>query len=137
LKKIGFGTGRIVGLGGHVEPGETAAQAAVREVAEESGVRVDVEDLRVGGTVTFRFPARPNWDQIVSVFVTDRFSGRPAESDEIVPQWFEVDDLPLTKMWDDARLWLTRVLAGEQVTVEIIFAEDCETVSDARFSAVA
>jgi 8-oxo-dGTP diphosphatase len=111
--------------------------SAVREVVEESGVRVEVDDLRLGGAVTFRFPARQKWDQIVSVFVTDRFTGRPAESDEIVPQWFEVDDLPLTKMWDDARLWLPRVLAGEQVTVEIIFAEDCETVSDARFSAVA
>jgi 8-oxo-dGTP diphosphatase len=34
-KKTGFGTGKIVALGGHVEPGESAAEAAAREVKEE------------------------------------------------------------------------------------------------------
>ncbi len=31
--------------GGGVEPGETSAQAAVRELAEETGLRVEVDDL--------------------------------------------------------------------------------------------
>ncbi|WP_406072605.1 NUDIX domain-containing protein [Streptomyces sp. NBC_01020] len=31
--------------GGRVEPGETAAEAAVREVLEESGLRVSVGEL--------------------------------------------------------------------------------------------
>lgn len=37
----------VAGAAGHVEPGETAARAAVREVAEELGVTVDVADLRL------------------------------------------------------------------------------------------
>ncbi|GIG69343.1 8-oxo-dGTP diphosphatase [Phytomonospora endophytica] len=134
LKKTGFGAGKIVGLGGHVEPGESPAQATVREVEEESGIRVDPTCLRELGVVTFRFPTRPAWDAVVSVFGADRFSGRAVESDEIIPEWFPFDDLPLTKMWDDARLWLPRVLAGEYVTAEISFAADCETVAEARFS---
>lgn len=134
LKKTGFGAGKIVGLGGHVELGESPAQAVVREVMEESGIRVDPSQLRELGAVTFRFPTRPEWDSIVSVFGADRFSGRAEESDEIAPEWFPFDALPLTKMWDDARLWLPRVLAGERVTAEIVFAEDCETVAEARFS---
>ena len=36
LKKTGFGQGRWVGLGGHIEDGEKPAEAAAREVAEES-----------------------------------------------------------------------------------------------------
>lgn len=133
MKKTGFGTGKIVGLGGHVEPGETPVQAAVREIAEESSIRVDPSKLRELGVVTFRFPARPTWDAVVSVFGADEFSGEPVESDEVVPEWFSFDALPLTKMWDDARLWLPKVLAGEYVTAEISFAEDCETVAEARF----
>ena len=39
-KKTGFGTGKIVALGGHVEPGESPAQAAAREVKEEAGLHV-------------------------------------------------------------------------------------------------
>jgi 8-oxo-dGTP diphosphatase len=136
VKKTGFGAGKIVGLGGHVDPGETPAQATVREVAEESGIVVDFMDLREAGVVTFQFPARPKWDQIVSVFTADRFAGHAVESEEITPQWFTVDDLPFTKMWDDARFWLPQVLAGERLTAVVTFAEDCETVAEAWFGEV-
>src|ERR1700722_6338006 len=37
LKKTGFGAGKFVGPGGHIEPGETPAEAAVRGGHEESG----------------------------------------------------------------------------------------------------
>lgn len=36
-KKRGLGAGNITGVGGHVEPGETASQAAARELKEETG----------------------------------------------------------------------------------------------------
>ncbi|NGN93664.1 NUDIX domain-containing protein [Nocardioides sp. KC13] len=39
------GTASFMLPGGKLEPGESAAQAAVREVAEELGVRLRVEDL--------------------------------------------------------------------------------------------
>ena len=132
MKKTGFGTGKIVGPGGHVEPGETAAQAAVREVHEESGIRVEPADLRDLGLVTFRFPARPDWDLSVAVFTAERFSGEAAESDEIAPKWYPVNGLPLEQMWDDARYWLPRMLAGEYLYADISYAADCRTVDTVR-----
>jgi hypothetical protein len=32
-------------------------------------------------------------------------------------------------MWDDARYWLPRVLAGQHVEATITFADDCATVA--------
>lgn len=128
-KKIGFGTGKIVGLGGHVEPNETAAQAAARETAEESGLIVAVGDLREVADVTFRFPAKPAWDMQVAVFVGDRFTGIARETEEIAPRWYPTDDLPVQDMWDDNRYWLPQVLDGKQVHAEFVFADDCETVA--------
>jgi hypothetical protein len=32
-------------------------------------------------------------------------------------------------MWDDARYWLPRVLAGQHVEAAITFADDCATVA--------
>jgi 8-oxo-dGTP diphosphatase len=57
------------------------------------------------------------------------FQGEATESDEIAPRWFAADALPLSLMWDDARYWVPRVLAGEHVDVVITFADDCATVA--------
>jgi 8-oxo-dGTP diphosphatase len=43
------GTAKFMLPGGKLEPGESAAQAAVREVTEELGVRLRVEDLTLLG----------------------------------------------------------------------------------------
>jgi 8-oxo-dGTP diphosphatase len=129
LKKAGFGAGKWVGLGGHVEPGEKPVMAAVREVAEESGLLVAADSMQHCASIEFRFPWRPSWDQTADVFVTSVFQGEPSESDEIAPRWFAEDSLPLDLMWDDARYWVPRVLAGDHVNVVITFAEDCATVA--------
>jgi 8-oxo-dGTP diphosphatase len=128
-KKRGFGQGRIVGPGGKVEPGERPVEAAAREVAEETGLRVTPEDLIEVAQITYQFPARPAWDQDATVFTTIRWTGEPVESDEIEPRWWRVDALPLDEMWDDARYWLPKVLAGDRVRVAAVFASDCATVA--------
>ncbi|MEJ2212436.1 MAG: NUDIX domain-containing protein, partial [Anaerolineae bacterium] len=37
LKRVGFGAGKLTGIGGKVEPGEEVAAAAARELEEEVG----------------------------------------------------------------------------------------------------
>ncbi len=129
FKKTGFGAGRWVGLGGHVEDGEEFADAAAREVAEESGLVVEPSALTHLASLNFRFPVRPSWNQVAEVFVATDFAGEPAESDELIPRWFAVGALPFDGMWDDARYWLPIVLAGQRVTADITFADDCATVA--------
>lgn len=129
-KKTGFGAGRWVGLGGHIEDGEKPVDAAVREVAEESSLVVLPDSLNHAASLSFVFPARPSWDQTAEVFITSQYTGEPAESDEVIPKWFEVSSLPFDGMWDDARYWLPVVLRGERVAVTITFADDCATVQN-------
>ena len=135
-KKTGLGQGKVVGLGGHVDPGETAAEAAVREVREESGLIVDRGALTEAARLTFLFPAHPAWDMDVDVFTCARWSGEPAESDEIRPQWFPVADLPFGRMWDDGPRWLPRVLAGERLRAVFSYAADNETVAEQAIAAL-
>jgi 8-oxo-dGTP diphosphatase len=129
LKKTGFGAGKWVGLGGHIEDGEKPEAAAVREVLEESGLVVPADSLQHMASIEFLFPARPAWDQTAQVYVTWAFEGEPADSDEVSPRWFGEDELPLALMWDDAKYWLPAVLAGQHVDVTITFAADCATVA--------
>lgn len=134
LKKRGaIGLGKIVGPGGHVESDETDLEACVRELKEETGLVTVPAELRTAGTVVFRFPTRPEWDMSVAMFTGERFAGELVETDELAPAWYPVDALPFDRMWDDAKYWLPRVLAGEVVHAEITLAENCETVAVARF----
>lgn len=127
-KKHGLGQGYFVGLGGKLEPGESAVDAAVREVHEESGVTVQADDLEARGLLTYLFPHREAWSQESSVFVARAFTGEPAPSDELDPEWFPLDAVPLGEMWDDARRWLPGVLGGGRVRRTFVFGEDLATV---------
>ena len=130
-KKTGLGTGKTVGLGGHVEDGETPGEAAAREVKEEAGISVAPGALAEVAFITFLFPVRPRWDMTVNVFTSADWTGEAVETPEIIPRWFPVSALPLARMWDDARQWLPRVLAGECLRATFSYAGDCETVATA------
>ena len=135
LKRIGFGAGKYVGIGGKVDAGETVAQAAVRELEEEIGVQVAEQDLIPAAHITFLFPAKPAWDLVMHVFLVPRWMGDPTAGREIVPTWFPRDALPFDQMWHDAAYWLPQVLAGQQVTARFVYADDNETVCEAVVTA--
>jgi 8-oxo-dGTP diphosphatase len=136
-KKTGLGTGKIVGLGGHVEECESPAEAAAREVKEEAGIHVTPAALLEVAHVTFLFPVRPQWDMVVWIFTSAEWSGEAVETPEIRPEWYPVTALPLDGMWDDAKYWLPRVLAGERVRAVFTYADDCETVAEATLAPLA
>lgn len=87
------------GAAGHVELGETAASAAIREAREELGVHVAPEALsavaimqRTDGT------ANPMEQRVDWFFVCDVWGGEPLIREPIKCaelSWFRLDDLPL------------------------------------------
>jgi 8-oxo-dGTP diphosphatase len=129
-KRTGLGLGKVVGIGGKVEAGETLVDAAVREVSEETALRVEASDLVLVGELEYHFPAAPTWSQRSHVFIGRRWEGEPAESDEIVPRWFSIDEVPYERMWDDAARWLPGVLRGGTVRASFTFGDDLATVVD-------
>jgi 8-oxo-dGTP pyrophosphatase MutT (NUDIX family) len=131
-KKAGFAQGKLNGFGGKVEADETIEHATVRELEEEAGVRVAEHDLTEAAHLTFFFPARPEWDQVVHVFLARRWEGEPAESDEMKPMWHKATEIPFANMWQDDPHWLPRVLAGQRVRACFTFEGDNETVAEAR-----
>ncbi|PPF80641.1 NUDIX hydrolase [Subtercola sp. Z020] len=128
-KLTGLGAGRLVGPGGKVEPGESAIEAIVREVQEETGIRVAPGDLREVGFLDYEFPHRRAWSQQSTVFTATRWEGEPIASEELAPRWIAVDAIPFERMWDDAKHWLPAVLAGGEVRAWFSFAADNATVA--------
>ena len=55
MKKRGSGVGKWNGVGGKVKIGESAKQAAIREMNEEIGVTADSSCLEKAGKIKFFF----------------------------------------------------------------------------------
>lgn len=132
LKKRGLGEGKYNGFGGKVEPNETIADAAARELHEECGIRVAGRDLQPVARIEFFFAAKPEWDQIVHAFVAKQWRGEPVETNEMKPQWFKTNSIPYDKMWADDQHWLPLVLQGKRVEATFTFQADNETVESAN-----
>ena len=119
-KKKGFGIGKLNGLGGKVEAGESIEAAAVREANEEGGISVEEEDLVRVGDISFSFKEHPDWDLTCAIFFSYRFSGEPRESDEMKPEWMFLSAIPYEELWPADRHWLPMMLNGYCVTGEIV-----------------
>lgn len=125
MKKRRFGAGRWNGVGGKLEPGESIAEAAMREIKEEIGVDVPEDKLTKVGALKFFFPeSKKDWEQEVHIFVAREWQGEPAESEEMKPQWFRHSEIPFSEMWPDDIHWLPLVLAGKKVEGEFHFADE-------------
>ncbi|XP_060696764.1 oxidized purine nucleoside triphosphate hydrolase [Hemiscyllium ocellatum] len=106
-KKRGFGANRWNGFGGKVQPGETIEEGAKRELWEESSLTVD--NLEKVGRIKFEFVDETELLD-VHIFFTDSCKGEPLESDEMLPQWFDLDKIPFDEMWVDDIIWFPLLL---------------------------
>ena len=134
LKKEGFGKGKYVGYGGKIEPGESIRQAAVRELAEESGIQLKMSSITYVADISFLFPNKPEWNHRVHVFIASIDDTKAKETREMDPCWFKLGLIPYEKMWDDSYYWLPKILSGEKIKARFIFNSDNRTVGTAEFT---
>ncbi len=129
MKKQGFGVGKWNGFGGKTKEGESVWKCAYRETEEESTVRLNT--MRRVAYLNFYFrdiPITEGWNQQAQVILCDNWSGVPQETDEMRPETFRIDDLPLDDMWPFDRLWMPRLLADERLVGEFLFGGEGEPV---------
>jgi 8-oxo-dGTP diphosphatase len=119
-KKRGIGAGKINAPGGKIEPGESAAEGAVRETEEEVGLRAGA--LREMGELHFQFV-----DGLAlhcTVFHSTEFSGEAIETAEAIPIWTRLDAIPYHEMWEDDIHWLPQMLDGQTFRGYFEFDDD-------------
>jgi 8-oxo-dGTP diphosphatase len=116
-KKRGIGAGKINGPGGKIDPGETPLQCAIRETQEE--LHITVKEARKMGELCFAMSDLP--DIHCHVFMADSFEGTPTETDEAVPVWKAIEEIPYDRMWADDIFWLPEMLSGKTFHGKFLF----------------
>lgn len=102
-KKNDIHKGKYNGLGGKLEKNETPYDCVIREVFEESGLKIKNPVLR--GILTFPdFDGKNNW--IVFVYIADKFSGRIIKSNEGVLKWVDIKNVLKLNLWEGDRYFL-------------------------------
>lgn len=107
-RNTGYRDGSYSIVAGHLDGGETVFAAAVREAAEEIGVRLEPDRLRVAGVMH-----RWEGDERVDFFVeATAWSGKvtnaePAKCDRVC--WCDLDPLP-----DNVVPYIRRALANHR-----------------------
>lgn len=127
-KKRGLGAGKINGPGGRLDPGESSAECAVREVQEE--VCVTPLNIRLCGELQFQFTNGHSIHGLV--YRADDIEGELQETDEAKPFWCPLDQIPYGKMWMDDRIWFPLLLDDRYFTGRFLFDDDlmlgCEII---------
>ena len=102
--------GKWIGVGGHVENGETPEECLLREVKEETGLTLTAYRLR--GLVTFLSDiCEP---ELMCVFTADAFDGELIECDEGELAWVEKSEVLGLPTWEGDRVFLERLLSGDE-----------------------
>ncbi|MGE5392572.1 MAG: 8-oxo-dGTP diphosphatase [Candidatus Saccharibacteria bacterium] len=130
MKKRGFGSGRWNGFGGKVKDGETVAECLNRECREEASI--EIKDCEKAGEFRFVFP-----DEVfdVHLFLIKSYQGKPSESEEMFPEWFEFERIPFDSMWPDDRIWFPYFLSGRKFKAVFEFL-DHDRIKDWKITEV-
>jgi len=124
MKKRGFGKGKWNGVGGKEdsEKGDiNIVKVAIRETEEEIGVKI--RKMEKVAVLSFYFPYKKEWNQDVHVFLVRDWQGEPNESEEMLPKWFKLNEIPFDEMWDDDKYWLPKILQGKKLKAKFIFKQ--------------
>lgn len=120
-KKRGLGKGKINGPGGKIEFGETPDECAIRETQEE--LCITPTGVEEAGLLYFQF--NDGFSIHGHVFTAADFTGTPTETDEAIPLWCSIDEIPYIHMWKDAHTWLPHMLEGRCFSGRYIFDGEC------------
>ena len=93
--------GKYIGVGGHVEKGETIEDAVIREVKEETNL--DIVRLDYFGKVIFYID---DYTEEMYVFTSSEFTGELSECDEGTLHWVDKNKILDLPLWEGDKYFI-------------------------------
>ena len=123
-KENDLNEGKYIGIGGHIEEGESKEEALVREVKEETNL--DLLSYRYCGEVLF---VNNDYQEIMYIYYSDDFTGELSECNEGTLTFVKEEDIYSLNMWEGDKLFLPYVLKESKSFKMKIIYED-KTLKD-------
>ena len=127
-KKRGFGKGKINGVGGKMQPGETMDQTMLRETMEEIGV-VPTKYEKMANVIFDEVVKDARSLVDMSIYIARGYEGEVTESEEMSPMWVDIDKIPYDEMFEDDHYWLPDILAGKKVKAYSVYDDSLKLLS--------
>ncbi len=119
-KKLDINKGKWIGIGGHIEEGETKEQALLREIKEETGL--DVIHYEYRGELLF---VNNDFEEVMYLYLVDEVSGEITSCDEGELAWIKEEDIMKLNMWEGDYKFLPLLLnTNEFIRLELRYADD-------------
>ena len=117
-KKNDYYEGKWNGLGGKFEKGESPEECAIREIEEESGLKV--KSIKMKGFITFPlFDNKDDW--YVFVFTSDEFDGELIDSPEGKLEWILNEKLTEINLWDGYEIFIAWLFEDKFFSARFIY----------------
>ena len=133
--------GKWLGIGGKIEPGETANRCNAREVLEETGLII--KSAFFHGVIEFR--ADEYEDEDMYLYSTSDFEPADEDAARVFSEtgdyeppacsegelaWIDRDELLKLPMWEGDRVFLTELLGGaEKISMQLRYeGESCTVI---------
>ena len=119
--KKGRSKGFLNGYGGKVKADETLKDCAIRELREESTIKVDEDDLKPHGTVLFKH-VQNFWGSTLVYLYSFQWDGvMPNETEVARPIPYYLHEIPISGIQEADRLFLPLILEKKHFTMCIEF----------------
>lgn len=108
-KEHDINEGKWIGVGGHIEPGETPEECVRREAREETGLTLTA--LRFRGII--HFSCKDDSEEMF-VYTSDRFTGELKECAEGELAWIKKEDISGLNLWEGDRVFLPLLMGSSE-----------------------
>ena len=119
-KKKDINKEKWIGVGGHLEEGESKEQALIREIKEETGL--DVLHYIYRGELLF---VNNDFEEVMYLYLVDEVKGEITDCDEGELAWIKKEDLMSLNMWEGDYEFLPLLTnTDEFIRLKLIYKDD-------------
>ena len=120
-KKKDVNEGKWIGVGGKFEPGESAEECLLREVYEETGLKLITYEKR--GEIQFK---ADDWEEMMYLFIATEFEGELVKDcPEGELKWVPIEKILDLELWEGDRGFLLELMEGKKdIRWELYYSGD-------------